>query len=130
VRLAIPAALRDERGFTLVEIVVVVIVLAILSAVAVSAYAGYRTRAHDAAAQENVYQIIPSIHAYFVDYDSYTGMTIPGLKSSYDSMIDPALYSLGSVAPTDSTYCIHSSSEGRTWRRNGPTAALEPQPCP
>jgi prepilin-type N-terminal cleavage/methylation domain-containing protein len=129
-RQAAPAALRDERGFTLIEILIVVIVIAVLSAIAVSSYLGYRNRAHDAAAQEKVHQIVPAVHAYFVDHDSYTGMTIAGLRSSYDSAIDPAEYSLGTVPPTDSSYCIQSSSEGRTWRKNGPTASLEPQACP
>jgi prepilin-type N-terminal cleavage/methylation domain-containing protein len=130
VRLRSPAALRDERGFTLIEILVVVIVIAILSAIAVSSYRGYQNRAHDAAAQEKVHQVVPAVHAYFVDHDSYAGMTIAGLRSSYDTAIDPAEYSLGTAPPTDSTYCIQSSSEDRTWRKNGPTAALEPQACP
>jgi prepilin-type N-terminal cleavage/methylation domain-containing protein len=130
VRRRSPAALRDERGFTLVEILVVIIVIAILSAIAVSSYRGYQKRAHDTAAQEQVHQIVPAVHAYFVEHDSYAGMTIAGLRSSYDNAIDPADYSLGTVPPTDSTYCIQSSSEGSTWRKNGPTAALEPQACP
>lgn len=129
-RLVTPAALRDERGFTLIEILIVVIVISVLSLIAVSSYLGYQQRAHDAAAQEKVHQIIPALHAYFVDHDSYTGMTIVGLQSSYDSAIDEAEYSLGTVPPTDLTYCIQSSSKGRTWRKNGPTAALEQQPCP
>jgi prepilin-type N-terminal cleavage/methylation domain-containing protein len=130
VRLRSPAALRDERGFTLVEILVVFVVIAILSAIAVSSYRGYQRRAHDAAAQETIHQIIPAVHAYFVDHDSYAGMTIAGLRTSYDTAIDPAEYSLGTAPPTDTTYCIQSSSEGSTWRKNGPTAALEPQACP
>jgi type IV pilus assembly protein PilA len=130
VRPVTPAALRDERGFTLIEILVVLILIGVLSLIAVSSYRGYRSRAHDAAAQEKVHQIVPAVHAYFVDHDSYAGMTIAGLRSSYDSAIDEAEFSLGTVPPTDTTYCIQSSSEGSTWRKNGPTAALEPQPCP
>jgi prepilin-type N-terminal cleavage/methylation domain-containing protein len=130
VRLIHPAALRDERGFTLVEILVVIILVAILSMLALSAYIGYRERAHDAAAQENIHRLVPSIQGYFVDHDSYSGMTIADLTTSYDSSIDPGLFSLGSVAPTQSTYCVHSSSSGRTWRKSGPAAPLQPQPCP
>lgn len=125
-----PAAWRDSRGFTLVEMLVVLIVIAILTTMALSAYLGYRNRAHDATAQENIHRLAPSISAYFVDHDSYSGMTIPNLTAAYDSSIDPALFSLGSVAPTQSTYCVQSSSSGRTWRKNGPTAPLERQPCP
>jgi type IV pilus assembly protein PilE len=129
VRLTTSAAVRDQRGFTLVEVLVVVIVLAILLSFTVSSYLGYRQRANDAAAQQKIDQIIPAAHAYFADQDSYAGMTIAGL-SAYDSTIDPSEYSLGSAVPTDTTYCIESSSQGRTWRKNGPHAPLEQLPCP
>lgn len=109
---------------------VVLIVIALLAAMALSAYLGYRDRAHDATAQENIHRLAPSISAYFVDHDSYSGMTIANLTATYDSAVDPALFSLGSVAPTQSTYCVQSTSSERTWRKNGPTAALEPQSCP
>jgi prepilin-type N-terminal cleavage/methylation domain-containing protein len=130
VRLSNPAALRDARGFTLVEMLVVMIVIAVLATLAVSSYLGYRDRAHDTAAQENIHGVVPSIAAYSVENGSYSGMTIPHLRAAYDSAIDPALFSFGSVAPTQSTYCVQSSSSGRTWRKNGPTADLEPQSCP
>jgi prepilin-type N-terminal cleavage/methylation domain-containing protein len=130
VRRVTPAALRDERGFTLVEVIVVVIVIAILSMLALSMYIGYRERAHDTAAQENIHRLTPSIQAYFVDHDSYSGMTLAELTTDYDSAIDPALFSLGSVAPTQSSFCVQSSSSGRTWRKNGPNGDLERQSCP
>jgi hypothetical protein len=57
-------------------------------------------------------------------------MTIAVLTTDYDTALDPAVFSLGTVAPTQSTYCVQSTSSGRTWRKTGPTAALEPQPCP
>jgi prepilin-type N-terminal cleavage/methylation domain-containing protein len=110
----IHAVLRDQRGMTLIELVIVVIVLAILLMVATASYASYRERASDSAAQSNLYGI----------------MTIEVLKARYDAAIDPTLYSFGSVPPTATTYCIQSSSGDRTWRKNAPSAELERLPCP
>ena len=116
---------------TLVEIVVVLIVVAILLGIATSSYLGYRERANDSAAQSNLYVLVPSIQAYFVDHEeSYSGMTFAQLKTSYDAGIDPSLYSFGTVPPANGTYCVQSSSGGRTWRKNGPAAELERQACP
>jgi prepilin-type N-terminal cleavage/methylation domain-containing protein len=129
VRLPTPAALRAERGFTLVEILVVLVVIGIFLLIAVSTYLGYRERAQDAAAQESIHRVMPSIQAYFVDHDSYSGMTLAELKTEYDAALNPAAYSLGSVPPTHSTFCVQSSSSGRTWRKNGPAADLERQAC-
>jgi prepilin-type N-terminal cleavage/methylation domain-containing protein len=124
------AVLRDERGMTLVELIIVMILVAILILIAVSAYRGYRDRANNAAAREKIYNILPAVSGYFVDHESYVGMTIAGLKADYDGGINVADYSLGSVAPSDTSYCIQSSSGDRTWRKSGPAAELEPQPCP
>ena len=71
--LAVP---RNQRGMTLVELLVVLIVLAILLLLATASYLGYRERANDSAAQSNIHGLIPSMQAYFVDQESYTGMTI------------------------------------------------------
>ncbi len=115
---------------TLVELLVVLIVLAILLLLATASYLGYRERANDSAAQSNIHGLIPSMQAYFVDQESYTGMTIDVLKANYDAAISPAVYSFGSVAPSGTTYCVQSASGGRTWRKNGPSAAVERAPCP
>ncbi|KRA54791.1 hypothetical protein ASD77_09475 [Pseudoxanthomonas sp. Root65] len=40
---------RDARGFTLIEILIVVAIIAILSAIALPAYNGYRTRSAESA---------------------------------------------------------------------------------
>jgi prepilin-type N-terminal cleavage/methylation domain-containing protein len=130
VRQANPAALRDERGFTLVELIIVMIVVAVLIVIALSSYRGYRERANDVAAKENVYNALPAVSAYYVEHESYAGMTLAELKSSYNAGMNLSQYSLGSVAPTDATYCLESSSGNRVWRKNGPEAALERQSCP
>jgi prepilin-type N-terminal cleavage/methylation domain-containing protein len=130
VRLATPAALRDERGFTLVELIIVMFVVGILMLMALTSYRGYRDRANDSTAKENVYTLLPAISVYFVDHESYENMTLAELKSDYNAGINVSKYSFGSVVPTDETYCIQSSSGDRTWRKYGPHAPLERQACP
>ena len=52
----VPDILRrdDERGFTLIELMVVILIIAILLAIAVPTFLGARERAADRAAQSNV----------------------------------------------------------------------------
>ena len=120
----------DEQGFTLIELLVVIIILGILIAIAVPSYLSFKDRANNNAAQANVRAIVPSIESYYSDNGTYVGMTLALLKSTYDQAIVTANYSLGSAAPTASSYCIQSTSGGKTWSKTGPAGALTNAACP
>jgi prepilin-type N-terminal cleavage/methylation domain-containing protein len=121
----------EERGLTLVELLVVLLIIAVLISLAVGSYLGGRERAERSVAQANVRAIVPTIHAYHWDEGTYTGMTMAGLKADYDQGIDPTLYSFGSPTNlTDSSYCVQSTFGGETYRKAGPAADIVPGPCP
>jgi general secretion pathway protein G len=106
-----------QDGFTLIEMLVVMAVIAILLAIAVPAMLGQRERAKDAAASANVRQAIAAVEAYHQDHGTYLGMTVPGLRASYDSGLAPSI-ALGALTPA--AYCVQATVDGHTWHVNGP----------
>src|SRR5438093_343407 len=106
--------LRSEKGFTLIELLVVMIILAILTAIAIPSYLSFKDRANRAAAGADVRSIIPSIEAYFSDNGTYSGMSIAGLKASYDQAINLSTYALGAGTQTATSYCIQATSPNQT----------------
>jgi prepilin-type N-terminal cleavage/methylation domain-containing protein len=102
--------LGSEQGFTLIELLVVVIILGILTAIAVPSYLSFRGRSEDAANKSNVRSVIPTIESFYADNSTYVGMTLAGLKASYDQALDTSKYSLASL--TASSYCVNSPTTG------------------
>jgi type IV pilus assembly protein PilA len=63
---------RDERGFTLIELMVVVLIIAILIAIAIPTFLGARQRAQDRAAQSNVRNALTAEKTFFTDRQLYS----------------------------------------------------------
>jgi len=69
--------MQDDKGFTLIELMVVVLIIAILIAIAIPTFLGLRRRAQDRAAQSNLRNALTAAKAYFTDDEVYTGFSGP-----------------------------------------------------
>jgi prepilin-type N-terminal cleavage/methylation domain-containing protein len=84
--------LRDERGFTVIELLIVTVILAILILLAVPGYLQLRDNAYKGTAQSNVKNVLVAANLYYTSNNSsYAGMTIAGLKT-YDARIPNGTY--------------------------------------
>jgi type IV pilus assembly protein PilA len=70
---AIQNRTRDDKGFTLIELMVVVLIIAILIAIAIPTFLGMRRRAQDRAAQSNLRNAITAAKAFFTDNETFVG---------------------------------------------------------
>ena len=106
----------SEQGFTAIELLVVIIILGILLAIAVPSYLGFRDRASNNAAKENLREALPAAQAYHTDNGSYRGMDTAALVA-IDSGVSPTLEV---VSVTATTYCLAETVSGKTWSVEGP----------
>ena len=80
--------LREEHGFTLVELMVVVLNLAILMAIALPTFAGAMERVRDAAAKPSLRTALTAGRAYFVSGNGdYTGAALTDLTEFENSVV-------------------------------------------
>src|SRR5688572_32809414 len=75
-----------DRGFTLIELMVVVLIIAILIAIAIPTFLGARARAQDRAAQSSLRNTVTAAKAIYTDREDYADATTTALAAG-----EPAL---------------------------------------
>jgi type IV pilus assembly protein PilA len=67
---------RNEKGFTLIELMIVIAIIGILAAIAIPQFNAYRARSYNAGALSDLRNIETAVEAYYVDFQKYpTGIT-------------------------------------------------------
>ena len=74
--------LRNQKGFTLMELMVVIVIIGVLAAIGVPAYSGYVERANKAVCQSNRRSLETAVQLYLMDHPEVTDKTSITLKSA------------------------------------------------
>lgn len=70
--------LKNNKGFTLIELMIVVAIIGILAAIAIPNFMNYQCKAKQAEAKSSLGSIRVAQEAYFAEYDKYS-TDLPGI---------------------------------------------------
>ena len=103
---------RDERGFTLIELMVVVLIIAVLLMVAIPAFLGARRRADERVAQSVLRHALTAARSASLDGGDYSSVSVSDIAGDEPSIRVKA----SNVPAIDSPdVSIKSSADGYTF---------------
>src|SRR6266540_3616129 len=87
--------MRDESGFTLVELLVVMLILGLLAAIAIPAFFNQRDKAKDADAKAAVRTAQTAMETYSTDHDgnyaSASATDLQGIEPTLSTSVKPTI---------------------------------------
>jgi type IV pilus assembly protein PilA len=98
---------NNEKGFTLIELMIVVAIIGILAAIAIPQFSAYRERSYIASMKADCNAVRTAEEAYFVDNDTYLAIASTTTPNALPGM--GALSSGNSVVVTAGTSGIVTS---------------------
>jgi prepilin-type N-terminal cleavage/methylation domain-containing protein len=74
---------QNQKGFTLIELMVVIAIIGILAAIAIPQFAAYRTRSYTSALKSDAHTLANAQEAYFADFDHYCATSTGVMNATF-----------------------------------------------
>ncbi|PID78388.1 MAG: dolichyl-phosphate-mannose--protein mannosyltransferase [Deltaproteobacteria bacterium] len=109
---------KNEKGFTLIELMIVVAIIGILAAIAIPNFMNYQCKARQTEAKSNLGTIRVNEEAYRAEYDTYSNsLSAIGFGTQGDAKYT---YSITGVSATTFTATANATLKGKPdrWSMN------------
>ena len=118
--------MNKNKGFTLIELMIVVAIIAILAAIAYPSYTQYKIRTNRADVQTEMMGIAQRLQSFYVINHNYTSATLDNGTTSKDYPVSNPVYSI-TLVPTGQTYTLTAVPKSGTVQVGNGSVILDSQ---
>ena len=116
---------KDQKGFTLIELMIVIAIIGILAAIAIPQFTSYRMRSFHAAATSDLRNAATAQEAYFVDTGEYTATTSTLIGATYNLYLSKnVVFAIPAVTTSGYTMTSSHPSGNKTFTLTGPGGTI------
>ena len=118
--------MHQNKGFTLIELMIVVAIIAVLAAIAYPSYTQYKIRTNRADVQSEMMNIAQRLQSYYVINHNYTSATLDNGTTSKDYPISNPVYRV-TLVPSGQTYTLTAEPISGTVQAGNGNVILDSQ---
>ncbi len=117
---------HSDKGFTLIELMIVIAIIGILAAIAIPQFSAYRQRSYNSAAQADLRNAATAQEAYYVDFSGYISDPMANLVGSTYGLYMSANVTLTGTGGDNSYTMTSTNSKGnKTYSLTGPGGTIQ-----